>query len=165
MEDSEIRSPLKAAMVWVVGVACTVLLWLVLTPGILASAHQRVPVVLFFAIPVVAYAALWQNRLRKDYLFGDLPKTWSRSSLFRVLGEKATYGQKVVYFQIALLGYLASAIAYTFPIVLLPLSILAPVNAALPSLITAILAVTFAGMLSVLAGDALAVYLLSDHPA
>ncbi len=103
--------------------------------------------------------------MRKDYLFGDLPKAWSRASLFRVLGEKTTYGQKVVYFQIALLGYLASTVAYHFPTVLKPLDLLAPMNVKPPLFISALLSVTFAGMLAILVGDAIAVYLLTQHSA
>lgn len=164
MEGSEARSSLRATGVWLVGVTCTVLLWLVLTPAIFSSG-QGVAISFFFAIPTIGYASLWQNRLRKDYLFGDLPKVWSRSSLFRVLGEKASYGQKVVYFQIALLVYLASSVAYHFPIVLQPLNLLAPMDAEQQLFISALLSVTFAGILAVLVGDAIAVYLLTEHSA
>src|SRR5881628_2935917 len=108
MEDSVVRSSRRAATIWLAGVTCTVSLWLVLTLVIFSSSRQSSLIAFFFAIPIIGYASLWQNRLRKEYLLGDLPKVWSRASLFRVLGEKTTYGQKIVYFQIVLLGYLAS---------------------------------------------------------
>lgn len=165
MEGPELRSSLRATTVWLVGVTCTVFLWFVLTLVIFPSSGQREPIAFFFAIPIIGYASLWQNRLRKEYLFGDLPQVWSRASLFRVLGDKATYGQKVVYFQIALLGYFASSVAYLFPIVLQPLDLLAPMNAEPLRLVSALLSVTFAGILAVLVGDAIAVYLLTEHPA
>ena len=165
VEGSEARSPLRAAAVWLAGVTCTVFLWLALTSIILPSSGQSSPIALFFAIPIAGYAALWQNRLRKEYLFGDLPKSWSRASLFHVLGEKATYGQKVVYFQIALLVYIASSVAYHFPIVLQPLDVLAPMSEQSALIISALLSVTFAGMLAILIGDAIAVYLLTEHSA
>ncbi|OLD05618.1 MAG: hypothetical protein AUJ07_01240 [Crenarchaeota archaeon 13_1_40CM_3_53_5] len=164
VKGSLVRSSRRAATVWFAGVTCTASLWLFLTLAIFPSSGQRLLIALFFAIPIVGYASLWQNRLRNEYLLGDLPKVWSRASLFRVLGEKTTYGQKVVYFQIVLLGYLASSVAYHFPAVLQTLDLLALTTIQQKLSISALLSVTFAGILAVLVGDAISIYLLTEHP-
>ncbi len=160
MEVSGRQSAARARAIWVVGVTTTVLVWLVLTPWLFPATTRSTILTFPFLIPVIASACIWQNRLRRDFLEGYLPKQWSRASLFRVLGEKPTVGQKIMFFQISLIAYFFSTLAYRFPVVLSPLTLFVR-NVDQITIASIFLSVAFAGMVAALVGDAVAVYLLT----
>lgn len=79
-----------------------------------------------------------------------------------MMGEKPTIGQRVMFFQIAASGYLISTVSYRLPIILFPLTLIIH-NVGFLIAVDTFLSVVFSGIVAGLVGDALAVYLLTEH--